>query len=173
MENKIKFITDSIYYEDEISYKLYLLYCKITNKSVELFPFVDGLNIIFDTPKEAVTTLNEKGFVLGKWDYIYRDNNDEVCACDYPSECGIIEFDNIISFFLENDCDEVFELLSKLDLHFYFAENKYGKSDDTDLSADFAEWIDLTMGIKKFIKSDWDELLNTFVENRQNNYEKF
>lgn len=159
--NKIKIITDMLDYE-ESAYELYLAFNNAHNKEIEVFNFLDGLNILFDTPLDAVVTLCDKGISTNQYALIYRDREDELCVCDYISECSIINVQDIVKWIIENDCDDsIYQLMKSYEIPFVMSDNNF-KTDDDDFAYNFANWIDANMDIKTFIKSDWDELLLQF-----------
>lgn len=158
---KIEHLVNFLQYED-FAYDIYLEYCKSNDIVVELFGFVDGLNIIFDTPQEAVVTLHDNGIKMGAWDLIYRDKSYKVRVCDFVNECRIINFTDIVEWIVDGKCtDEVYKLLNKNDFPFYVCDKIYN-GEKENFTFDFADWIDSQVGIVKFIESDWNELINNF-----------
>jgi hypothetical protein len=161
MELKLNTLVELLGYED-ISYSIYLLYCKDNNKPKELFmnDSEDGINALFDTPFEAVKTMYDKGITPCNYNYIYRDEYDEFGACDFIEECTIIDMYDIAKWIIESDYnEELYSLLTNLDIAFEVCEKLYDGRDE-DFAYKFACWVDREFGLESFIKSDWVEVIN-------------
>lgn len=160
---EVKVLAELMEYEN-VSYGIYEMYCKANNKTKELLVMdEDGINTLFDTPFDAVRTMYDNSITICSYSYIYRDNNDKFCACDFIEECSLVNMMDIAKWIIESEevNEDLYELLSKLDIPFHMCDKLY-KGGDNEFVYQFAEWVDTELGLVKFLKSDWMELINNF-----------
>lgn len=146
----------------ECTYKIYLDYCKTMHKEVELKKFDElGIDSMFDTPFDAVKELYDNNITFDNTNYIYRDENNQICSCFYASEG--IDMDAIAQWIIDGKCSSVtYYLLSLSNAIFDITDMTFPMLDD-DFLAKFVEWLETEVGIEEFFKNEVCDLLQKYT----------